>query len=631
MKTIDDLITKIDALIEAIKTGRSGGDTTDDSERSGRRNIPRIDMSSISANIGDVSELMKKLAIDGAGVKAVFSSMAGNSDAVMSVFKTIASSLPGSKYLVQATELATTEIANTKKFTKSGGGTDAFLQGQNEKTNQITYEALNKAMRDVGTGGSSFGSLTGDKVENINQTLTKLNQNAGTLGRYRGGSADPETLAKALIISQQGSRGNLGNAGDQDRAVLNAQRLADEIDKTAKITGRQREEVADELAARMKNNQFMLEQFGTNEEGRQSYIRSQAALAKHGQAVQELSNDFMKFGTATEKTQGTLVALGPAGMQLRSAMLALKNATNEKERQEAEAKVRDASIAINERGRDPRLARMAAMADAFPELKALQGARQQYEQNQAQGSYNYQRNQGLSPEMATREIEGQVNRQQAGQDARGRPLTGGQLITQADIEGNRAAAVGAGIAFGKLNTEMSKAAPNIEAIIKEIQKFSPPVKLEPSAPGTTSNTEKIKNQFPVSPNTTKTERGTGTLGETGSMFEPKDIIALLHKGERVLNPKENTDLTNLYEMMSNLKAKGDTEKDKGVPEIETTTASVEPEEAQADSITLKDVHESLERLNSTMQIMAEHTADMKDSNRTTADMSQKMTGNRLAV
>jgi hypothetical protein len=178
---------------------------------------------------------------------------------------------------------------------------------------------------------------------------------------------------------------------------------------------------------------------------------------------------------------------------------------------------------------------------------------------------------------------------------------------------------------------MSKTAPNIEDIIKEIKKFSPPVKLETSALGTTSNTEKIKNQFPVSPNTTKTERGTGTLGETGSMFEPKDIIALLHKGERVLNPKENTDLTNLYEMMSNLKAKGDTEKDKGVPEIETTTASVEPEEAQADSITLKDVHESLERLNSTMQIMAEHTADMKDSNRTTADMSQKMTGNRLAV
>ena len=630
MKTIDELITKIDELIIAIKTGKSEGDTTDDSDKSGRRNVPRIDMSGVSANIGDVSELMKKLALDGAGVKAVFSSMAGNSDAVMSVFKSIAAA-SGSKILVQATELATTEIANTKKFTKSGGGTDAFLQGQNEKTNQITYEAINKAMRDAGTGGSSFGSLTGDKVENINQTLTKLNQNAGTLGRYRGGSADPETLAKALVISQQGSRGNLGNAGDQDRAVLNAQRLADEIDKTAKITGRQREEVADELAARMKNNQFMLEQFGTNEEGRQSYIRSQAALAKHGQAVQELSNDFMKFGTATEKTQGTLVALGPAGMQLRSAMLALKNATNEKERQEAEAKVRDASIAINERGRDPRLARMAAMADAFPELKALQGAKQQFEQNQAQGSYNYQRNQGLSPEMATREIEGQVNRQQAGQDARGRPLTGGQIITQADIEGNRAAAVGAGIAFGNLNTQMSKAVPNIEAIIKEIQKFSPPVKLEPSAPGTTSNTEKMKNQFPVSPNTTKTERGTGTLGETGSMFEPKDIIALLHKGERVLNPKENTDLTNLYEMMSNLKPKSNTSKDEGAPELETASVSAEPQEPVTDGITLKDVHDSLERLNTTMELMAEHTADMKDSNRTTADMSQKMTGNRLAV
>jgi hypothetical protein len=479
-------------------------------------------------------------------------------------------------------------------------------------------------MRDTGTGGSSFGGLTGEKLENINKTLVKLNQNAGTEGRYKGGSADPETLAKALVISQQRSTGNLGDAGDQDRAVINAQKLSDEIDKTAKLTGQTRDQAADELAARMKNNQFMLDQFGTNEEARQSYIRSQAAMAKHGTAVQDLSNDFLKFGTATEKTQGTLVALGPAGMKLREAMLSLKNATNEKERQEAEVKVKEASTAINERGRDPRMARMAAMADAFPELKALQGAKQQYEQNQAQGSYNFQRNKGLSPEAATRELDAQVARQQSGKDALGRPETGGQALYGLNAEANRAAAVGAGVLFGKLNTELERAIPAFSKISADLEKVSPPIKLAPTPIGETSNSE--KNRTPI-----KETRDTGTLGETGSMFEPKDIIALLHKGERVLSPKENTDLTSLYEMIGNLKSKGDSEKDTGASEVDTATAPEASEETASDNITLKDVHESLERLNSTMQIMAEHTADMKDSNRTTADMSQKMTGNRLAV
>jgi hypothetical protein len=629
MKTIDELIVKIDELITAIKTGKRPGDTTEDSG-SGQRGlqIPRINMEDIADGAADLGNLLKTLAVDGAAIKMVFSSMAGNKDAVMDVFKTLASGMPGSKYLLQATELATTEIANTKEFTKRGGDTNAFKMGEYEKINQITYEAVNKAVLAAGNGGSSFGSLTGDKMENINQTLVKLNENAGTLGRYRGGSADPATLAKALVISSQGSRANLADAGDQDRAVLNAQRLADEIDKTAKLTGRLREEIADELAGRMKSNQFLLEQFGTNEEGRQSYIRSQAAMAKHGTAVQDLSNDFLKFGTATEKTMGTMIALGPAGMELRSAIINLKNATNEKERKDAEAQVATASTAINERGRDPRLARMAAMADAFPELKALQSAKQVYEQNQAQGSYNYQRNRGLSSAAATLELNKQVARQQAGGDAKGDPLQAGQVITQANFEGNRVAAVGAGIAFGKLNTEMGKAVPQIEAMIKELQKFNPPIKLAPTTAQEAADREKNRTTIQETKGET---RNTGTLGETGSMFEPKDIIALLHKNERVLNPKENKDLTSLYEMIGNLKAKGDTEKDSSALEIDTATATNASEETQADSITLKDVHESLQRLNSTMEVMASHTADMKDSNRTTADMSQKMTGNRLAV
>ena len=46
----------------------------------------------------------------------------------------------------------------------------------------------------------------------------------------------------------------------------------------------------------------------------------------------------------------------------------------------------------------------------------------------------------------------------------------------------------------------------------------------------------------------------GTSGEIGSLFEPKDIIAKLHKGERVLNRDENADLTKLFNMVSGEKS-----------------------------------------------------------------------------
>ena len=49
-------------------------------------------------------------------------------------------------------------------------------------------------------------------------------------------------------------------------------------------------------------------------------------------------------------------------------------------------------------------------------------------------------------------------------------------------------------------------------------------------------------------------RAHGTSGEIGSLFEPKDIIAQLHKGERVLNKDENADLSKLFNMVSGEKS-----------------------------------------------------------------------------
>ena len=621
--SIEGLISKINELVMEIRASREtgAGDTT------GPRRILMPDMSGLKTGMDSLGKRLGELATEGGGILAVFKAVAKDKDALMSVFESIAtkSKIPGATTAVKTVSAA---VQNTVQSTKFGADTDAEVQARQEATNRVDYITLFKNMQATGTGGSSLGGTTGEKLDNINKTLTKLNLDSAQ--RFKGGTTTPDILAQALIISQSRSTGNLGNERDQDRAAINAGKLADEIDKAATASDRSREEVATELAGRMKNNQYMLAQFGTNEELRQSYIRSQAALSRHGQAVQDLSDDFIKFGGATEKTQGTLLALGPAGMELRSAMMNLKNATNEKERQDAEAQVRAASIKIDTRQNDPRMARMAAMADAFPELKQLQGAKTQFEQNRSAAGQSYFTNQGMSPEAARSAQDAQIRNRQEGKDRLDRPLTAGQAVVQLDMIANRDAAIGAGIAWGKLNEVLKGSVEPITKLTNSLDKFVPKQVLEPGELNKTSNTEKNKAQYGFG-QTPPVSKDIGTLGTTGQTFEPKDIIALLHKDERVLNPKENKDLTNLYEMIGNLKSKGSAGKTEETPDVATDVASAKPEESGTDNITLKDVHDSLQRLNNTMEVMASHTADMKDTNRTTADMSQKMTGNRFAV
>jgi hypothetical protein len=372
------------------------------------------------------------------------------------------------------------------------------------------------------------------------------------------------------------------------------------------------------------------------------------------------------FGGPTQKTMETMVALGPAGRELGAAMKDLKSATNEQQRAAAEERLERAKGMINERQRDPRAARLAMAAEAFPEVKALQGFKRQFEQNRAAEGYNFQRNQGETSAGAMQATNDQYKNLQQGRGQGGEQLSADAKMQGVILSGDRQAALGASTAMNRLNEEFNKSPEKIDAIIKKLKEFGPPAK-------------PIAGDTAVRPPPIKETRDTGTLGETGKMFEPKDIVALLHKGERVLNPKENTDLTNLFGMVSSLKSKTNdglnaqsktesslanmmkdslkstasvgltaqaktetslasmmkdlqtTKKEEPLPEPVQEVASAEPEQSGTDSITLKDLHDSLQRLNSTMELMASHTADMKDTNRTTADMSQKMTGNRLAV
>jgi hypothetical protein len=607
---IEDLIKKIDELITAIQGGNSGGPSGGP-----RINLPNIDLKDVQDK---ALKGLSAVGTTGLALASTFEALSGKKDAVLAAMDRLALGNPIAKYAVG--QLKAGSEAN-ETATKSGASTAVLEQRTNEMGNRVTYADLQKAMAATGTGLTSAGTLQADRLTNINATLTKLNADQGMKGRFETGMTDPDTLAKALIISQQRSKGNLSTSEGQDKAVVNAGKLADVIGDTAARIGVDRDTIATQTAERMKDGtvQATLQTLQT-EEQKQAFIRSQAGLTGFGKNVQDLAADFVALGGPTEATKATMVALGPAGHQLRDAMLQLKNATNEEERAKAEASLEVAKRKINERGEDPRSARLAMAARAFPDVPALQGFKQQFEQNKEQAGYQFQRNQGATPAAAQAAIATQQKNRQSGLGPQGEELSAEQKLQGVILEGNRLAATGAATWMGKFNDELNKSPANIQAMITELKKLE----ANPATRKEGDTSVGVDKKYEV-------KKDLGTLGTTGQTFEPRDIIALLHKGERVLNPKENTDLTSLYEMIGNLKPKEGAETTEAIPDIGTDVASEESAQSGTDSITLKDVHDSLQRLNSTMEVMASHTADMKDTNRTTADMSQKMTGNRLAV
>jgi hypothetical protein len=641
--SVEQLIQKVDSLIEELRAGRGagGGDG---------KTFKMPDADAIKNAGADALQGLGAVAKYGLAAGAVFQSIQGKKDAVLAALDSVAKT-DAMKFA--AGQLRGASEANAQSV-KSGASPEMFLQMQNERATGVSYADQLKNMNSTPTGITSAGSLTGEKFDTLNQTLTKLNVDQVAKGRIASGATDPETLAKALQLSQNRSTGNLNKPEDQARAIAAAGKLSDEIDKTAKIMGTTREDIANQSADRLKDGavQATLATLQTDQQ-RQSFIKSQVGLTAFGKDVQDLAKDFTMFGGPTQKTMDTMVALGPAGRELGAAMKDLKGATDEQSRAAAEERLERAKGMINERQRDPRAARMAMAADAFPEVKALQGFKRQFEQNQAAAGYNFQRNQGESQQGAQKAINDQVKNLQEGKAAGGGEQSADAKLQGVILSGNRQAAMITAIGMGKLNEELAKSPGFIDEMVKSLKKLgtgtAPAKTVEPKVEVTPKPV--VSGAKPVTE--TPPERSTGTLGETGKMFEPKDIVALLHKGERVLNPKENVDLTNLFGMVSSLKSTANvglnaqsktetsitgmmkdlqgTKSEEPAPEIEPEVASAEPESAGSESITLKDVHDSLQRLNSTMEVMAGHTADMKDTNRTTADMSQKMTGNRLAV
>jgi hypothetical protein len=115
----------------------------------------------------------------------------------------------------------------------------------------------------------------------------------------------------------------------------------------------------------------------------------------------------------------------------------------------------------------------------------------------------------------------------------------------------------------------------------------------------------------------------GTVEKTGKLTEPSDLLAFIHQGERVLNPKETEAFNNLGNKLSNIALpisdKFSSSMSSMMPKMQQALASQSTSTVQStadqmfaggSNLSLNDVVDRLERLNSTMTAMIDVQVDI---------------------
>jgi len=474
--------------------------------------------------------------------------------------------------------------AKLDQATKEGFATnDIFKYNREAAQAGLTTEQWNKTLKDSGAG---ISGLTGNAARSAEQfsSLAREVREVGPLAQQLQafGVTQQEMADYTALSLTNAKKLNLADAQSRDQARIAAQLLAEQITETAAATGMSREAVAGKTKAELDNVDSILLMNRMTEEQRQAYTRTTAELTKLGPSVESMGRAVLT-GKWDPKDTATLNALGPAGTELKSAILAQQQAAksgSEEEKKLADDRLKRATADAQAYINSPKYADIAltARGDIAQAQKTIIMESRQAQSTAAgaaretgkTGVEAYREGQKNQETEARANIKGQQV-DESGKpmfDAAGKPIMdAGQALTR-----------GANAFDANLRTQTSALATNFERLNKSFVEQAGGAKNVANTmanPGGVfdggKNTQSAMNTqasliprvidevkktaatfnigqgsiFVQSANYTAGEklqspdkkRAGGTLAETGSAVEPEDAIVKIHKGETVLSPE----------------------------------------------------------------------------------------------
>jgi hypothetical protein len=469
----------------------------------------------------------------------------------------------------------------------------------------------------------------GNSLKTIDQTndmssrkfldfATKL-QSAPSSQQLKGmAGVSPEEISKIAAIAAGGNTKQLQTPEGQERLMNATTKMSLDIERMSSQTGKSREEIINAMLEYNKSARGQLElQAQGNDNQRNALRQAQVATAGLGQTMQNITTTIMSGGVLgkDQRTQLQVSTGGRAGQFMSAARDVRRTASlaeDDPQRKAAEKRMQAEVARANNYQNSQKFAQRALTTQDPNQKAAYERAQAENTQKFSQGAI--QRETGLSAEDAARRGRelGGANLQGRTQEGIDRPVgapgtmnegaRGAQMLNSV-YESARMNAASASGELRKFNQDLGKTPEKIEAVRTTLERAFGNNKTQAESdaraaklpkdfttgitgtvdPKTASEVEASKGGAPKRGD--RETRAHGTLGETGSPTEPKDIVAKLHKGETVATPEQLRNLMSnsasnaISEVMKSASAKptGGIDISKitsGLREITTTISSV---------------------------------------------------------
>lgn len=182
----------------------------------------------------------------------------------------------------------------------------------------LTVEEMTEVLQNNMDSLSAFGGTTNDAIARFRDFSSGvLDSEVGSRLRRLGFTVTDinETLALYQEIAMQD--GNMTRMSERQRQE-SAEELATELDRLSKLTGKQREQIADEMKERRRQGDVQAFLMGRTGEEQQAFMQNLAEIENTlGRDAADLFVDQAVRGApTTEATRNAMLALGPAAEEL---------------------------------------------------------------------------------------------------------------------------------------------------------------------------------------------------------------------------------------------------------------------------------------------------------------------------
>lgn len=560
-----------------------------------------------SIDVGNVSNSILKMGQAIVPVITGFNNLTTSTTAFSDTLKAAANKLPIGGGVVK-TIAEGREIANEAGKQGLGAGSFTALNLQAAQAG-MTISQYAKTMQDADGRLQGFGRNASVAGENFADTVQRSIE--GPLGQQmRVAGIQTEEIAKSTAVMGMATKANMSDAKNRQDLANATAAFALQIDETARLTGKSRESITNEIDTRLKSVDSQLDMQLMTEEQRAQYAKTQAQLADVGPTIQNAAANIASGQQLTNDTIMTLTALGPAGDEFQRAIAAQQNATTAADKQAADAALEKAKADILAYTNSREFALTAKngtgeLQDQMKKLKgdtiAVEGQRRAAEQ---EATFT-----GKDPTKAVEAAKSEVIQNQQLKDAQGRQLEGAVVMGELNkaAEGMRKAAVGAAGAVDSLNKELGKTPERLKPITDILKAGGD---FNKTSDQNRKNFEDLKGLLnPTS------ERKSDFLSDVGPTSERKSV------GVSPENLSNSPQLSSLIEKNKVLQHQAES-----TPE---NTKYNQSSNSEIQPVGIKELYDVMNDVNKNIMIMVNHTQSISDSSDKAARYASESSGSRI--